>query len=259
MNRRSATILWWCVGVAITAFMLSPLLLLVLFCFTSGSQVSFPIPGLTLQWFAVLFESSEFRDAMRNSVVVTGTVGMVSTIVGTMAALALARADAKISGLMIVCLSMPVMLPPLVLGIALLSFFAGVGVPLGLKTVILAHLIFTQPFVIMIVHARMAAFNFAIIDAARDLGASRFKAFVTITLPIAGPSIVGGCLVAMALSLDDFIVTFFTIGGGNTLPTFLWGMLRKGVNPTINVASVVLLSLTVLASLVAMRVTRYRG
>jgi spermidine/putrescine transport system permease protein len=259
MNQRTATIVWWFVGSAITAFMLSPLLLLVLFCFTSDTQVSFPIPGFTLQWFAVLFESSEFRDAMRNSIVVTGTVGLVSTIVGTMAALSLARGSARISGLMIVCLSMPVMLPPLVFGIALLSFFAGLGVPLGLKTVILAHLVFTQPFVIMIVHARMAAFNFAIIDAARDLGASRLKAFVTITLPIAGPSIVGGCLVAMALSLDDFIVTFFTIGGGNTLPTFLWGMLRKGVNPTINVASVVLLSLTVLASLVAMRITRYRG
>ncbi|MEZ5832960.1 MAG: ABC transporter permease [Dongiaceae bacterium] len=239
--------------------MLSPLVLLVLFCFTAGSQVSFPIPGLSFQWFAALFESSEFRDAMRNSVIVTGTVGLVSTVVGTMAALALARTEARISGLMIMCFSMPVMLPPLVLGIALLSFFVEVGVPLGLKTVILAHLVFTQPFVIMIVHARMAAFNFAVVDAARDLGASRLKAFLTITLPIAGPSIVGGCLVAMALSLDDFIVTFFTIGGGNTLPTFLWGMLRKGVNPTINVASVVLLSLTVLASVVAMRITRYRG
>jgi spermidine/putrescine transport system permease protein len=259
MSRRNWTILWWCVGGAITFFMLSPLLLLVLFCFTSGTHVSFPIPGLSLQWFTVLFASSEFRDAMHNSVVVTGTVGVVSTVVGTMAALALARADVKVSGIMIVCLSMPVMLPPLVLGIALLSFFAGLGVPLGLKTVILAHLVFTQPFVIMIVHARMAAFNFAILDAARDLGASRLKAFATITLPIAGPSIVGGCLVAMALSLDDFIVTFFTIGAGNTLPTFLWGMLRKGVNPTINVASVVLLSLTVLASLLAMRATRYRG
>ncbi len=259
MNQRSAPVIWWCIGAAITAFMLSPLILLMLFCFTAGTQVSFPIPGFTLQWFSVLFQSAEFRDAMRNSIVVTGTVGLVSTIVGTMSALALARADARVSGLMIVCFSMPVMLPPLVLGIALLSFFASLGVPLGLKTVILAHLVFTQPFVIMIVHARMAAFNFAVIDAARDLGASRLKAFVTITLPIAGPSIVGGCLVAMALSLDDFIVTFFTIGGGNTLPTFLWGMLRKGVNPTINVASVVLLSLSLLASLVAMRITRYRG
>lgn len=259
MNRQDSSIAWWCVGAVITTFMLSPLLLLVLFCFTSGTQVSFPIPGLTLRWFAVLLNSAEFRDALRNSMVVTGTVGLVSTIVGTMAALALARTEARVSGALIVSLSMPVMLPPLVLGVALLSFFASIGMPLGLKTVILAHLVFTQPFVIMIVHARMAAFNFSIVDAARDLGATRFKAFVTITLPIAGPSIVGGCLVAMALSLDDFIVTFFTIGGGNTLPTFLWGMLRKGVSPAINVASVVLIALTILASLVAMRVTRYRG
>jgi len=258
MSSRTNTVAWWCVGAALVLFMLSPLLLLILFCFTSGSQVSFPIPGLSLQWFAILFSSAEFRDAMANSIIVTGTVGAVSTIVGTMAALALARSDARLSSAIMMCLSMPVMLPPLVLGIALLSFFAGMGLPLGLKTVILAHLVFTQPFVIMIVHARMAAFNYAVIDAARDLGASRLQTFVTVTLPIAAPSIIGGGLVAMALSLDDFIVTFFTIGGGNTLPTFLWGMLRKGVNPTINVASVVLLSLTVLASLVAMRMTRYR-
>ena len=259
MIRPGATLAWWVVGGSITTFMLSPLLLLVLFGFTSGEQVSFPIPGLTLRWFEVLFDSAEFRDAIANSLVVTGTVGAISTLVGTMAALALSRVEAKISGPLIACLSMPVMLPPLVLGIALLSFFASLGMPLGLRTVILAHLVFTQPFVIMIVHARMASFNMAILDAARDLGASRLKAFFTITLPVAGSSIIGGCLVAMALSLDDFIVTFFTIGGGNTLPTFLWGMLRKGVNPTINAASVVLLSLTILASLVAMRVTRYRG
>jgi spermidine/putrescine transport system permease protein len=239
--------------------MVSPLLLLVMFCFTAGTQVSFPIPGLTLRWFAELFGSSEFRDALRNSIVVTGSVGIISTVVGTMAAMAMARMQPRVSGPLMLCLSMPVMLPPLVLGVALLSFYASLRIPLGLRTVVLAHLVFTQPFVIMIVHARMASFNYAIIEAARDLGASRLHTFLTVTLPIAGPSIIGGCLVAMALSLDDFIVTFFTIGGGNTLPTFLWGMLRKGVNPTINVASFVLLSLTILTSLFAMRLTRYRG
>ena len=250
---------WWIVGGTLVFFMLSPLVLLVLFSFTSGTQISFPIPGFSLRWFSVLFASAEFRDAMQNSITVTGTVGLISTLVGTMAAMALARTEARLSTLLILGLSLPVMMPPLVLGVALLSFFAGLGAPLGLKTVILAHLVFTQPFVIMIVHARMAGFNYAIIEAARDLGASRLHAFLTVTLPVAGPSIVGGCLISMALSLDDFIVTFFTIGGGNTLPTFLWGMLRKGVNPTINVASVVLLSLTVVASLIAIRLTRYRG
>jgi spermidine/putrescine transport system permease protein len=259
MSGRLSRIIWWFVGSALVLFMLSPLVLLVLFCFTSGTQVSFPISGFTLQWFAALFNSSEFRDAIQNSLIVTGSVGAVSTLVGTMAAMAMARMQPRISGPLMLCLSMPVMLPPLVLGVALLSFYASLKVPLGLRTVVLAHLVFTQPFVIMIVHARMASFNYAIIEAARDLGASRLHTFLTVTLPIAGPSIIGGCLVSMALSLDDFIVTFFTIGGGNTLPTFLWGMLRKGVNPTINVASFILLSLTILTSLFAIRLTRYRG
>jgi spermidine/putrescine transport system permease protein len=259
MSARLNKIVWWLIGGALVLFMVSPLLLLVMFCFTAGTHVSFPIPGLTLRWFAELFGSSEFRDALRNSIVVTGSVGIISTVVGTMAAMAMARMQPRVSGPLMLCLSMPVMLPPLVLGVALLSFYASLRIPLGLRTVVLAHLVFTQPFVIMIVHARMASFNYAIIEAARDLGASRLHTFLTVTLPIAGPSIIGGCLVSMALSLDDFIVTFFTIGGGNTLPTFLWGMLRKGVNPTINVASFVLLSLTILTSLFAMRLTRYRG
>ena len=112
---------------------------------------------------------------------------------------------------------------------------------------------------ILIVNARMAGFDFAAIDSARDLGASASKAFFTVTLPIIRATVVGAALIAMALSLDDFLVTFFTIGGGNTLPIFMWGMLRRGVDPSINVVAVMLMLFSIGVSLVGLRVTRYRG
>jgi spermidine/putrescine transport system permease protein len=150
--------------------------------------------------------------------------------------------------------------PPLMLGLAFLSYFTGwLHLDLGLPTVIISHLVFTQPFVILIVSARLATFDYAAVDSARDLGASSLIAFLTVTLPIIRSSILGAALIAMAMSLDDFLVTFFTIGGGNTLPTFMWGMLRKGLDPSVNVVAVLIMVLSIGVSIIGMRITRYRG
>ena len=251
--------LWDCLAGVIVAFMLAPLVLLVLFCFTDRPLLSFPIQGLTLAWFHKLAEHPQFLPSLVNSMIVTGSVGLVSTAVGTMAALALSRLRPVWQAPMTWLVTLPVMMPPLLLGVALLSYFASMQVRLGLPTVIASHLVFTQPFVIAIVAARMKNFDYAAIDSARDLGASRLQAFFQITLPIIGSSVVGAALIAMALSLDDFVVTLFTIGGGSTLPIFMWGMLRRGVDPTINVIALILMALSVGASLIGLRVTRYRG
>jgi spermidine/putrescine transport system permease protein len=253
------TLLWRAGAGLIVVFMLSPLALLVLFAFSDKQLLTFPITGLTLEWFAAVFHNAKFWSAFEKSLIVTGVVGLVSTVVGTMAAVALTRMPPRMAGIAMSTLSIPVMLPPLVLAVALSNYYVTVGVRLGLGPVIAGHLVFTQPFVILIVHARLAGFDHAIVRSARDLGASPFRAFMTVTLPIVQPTIVGAALVAMALSLDDFILTFFTIGGGSTLPVYLWGLMRKGVNPQINVASLILITMTIGASLIAMRATRYRG
>ena len=253
------TVLWRAGAGLIAVFMLSPLVLLVLFAFSDRDLLSFPITGLTLDWFDKVLNNDKFWAAFQNSLIVTGTVGVVTTVVGTMGAIGLTRLTPRLAGVAISALSIPVMLPPLVLAVALSNWYATVGVRLGLGPVIAGHLVFTQPFVILIVHARLAGFDNAIVRSARDLGASPFRAFLTVTLPIVRPTIVGAALVAMALSLDDFILTFFTIGGGSTLPVYLWGLMRKGVNPQINVASLILITITIGASLIAMRATRYRG
>jgi spermidine/putrescine transport system permease protein len=250
---------WRLTAAAIVLFMILPMVLLVLFAFADKSIISFPINGLTLEWFRRLFANPVFWVAFKNSLIVTGVSGLVSTVVGTMAASALIHMSPRMVMVTTAALTLPVMLPPLVLAVALSNYYSSLGLPFGLPTVILGHLVFTQPFVILIVHARLVGFDYRIINSARDLGASPLRAFFTITLPVIRPTVIGAALVAMALSLDDFILTFFTIGGGSTLPVYMWGLMRKGVNPQINVASLVLISMTIGASLLAIRATRYRG
>jgi spermidine/putrescine transport system permease protein len=128
-----------------------------------------------------------------------------------------------------------------------------------LPVVIPGHVLVTQPFVILIVLARLAAFNVASVEAARDLGATRWQAFRLVTLPQIRTAIGGATLIAAAISLDDFIIASFTIGGGNTISTFVWGKLRTTLDPSINAIATILLALTIGMSLLALRLTRYRG
>ena len=254
-----STLLWRIWLGALVVFMLMPLLLVVLFAFAHNELTNFPMGGFSLRWFDELFRNRKFWSSLQDSLIVAGSVGLISTVVGTMAALALARVRPRVAGATIIALSFPIMLPPLVIGIACLSFFVSLGLKLSLFTVILGHLIITQPFVILVVYARMLGFDYAAVESARDLGASPAKAFVTVTLPIIQPSVIGAGLIAMALSLDDFVITFFTIGGGGTLPMLVWGMLRTTLNPTVNAMGTILISLTLVSTVIALRLTRYRG
>ena len=124
---------------------------------------------------------------------------------------------------------------------------------------ILSHLLFTQPFVVIVVYARMLSFDWRVVESARDLGASPLRAFVTVTLPIIQPTVIGAALIAVALSIDDFVITFFTIGGGNTLPTFVWGMIRTALRPTVNAIGTLIILITIGSTLLALWLTRYRG
>lgn len=254
-----STVLWrGYAGVAVV-FMLTPLALVVLFSFGKNKLTNFPMGGLSLVWYEAIFQDPAFWSAFWNSMIVSGSVCLVSTLVGTAAAMFFARMPPRVSGAGIVLLCLPIMLPALVLGIALLAFYVSIGLRLSLFTVTLSHLVITQPFVILIVYARMLGFDYATLESARDLGASPARAFLTVTLPIIRSTLVGAALIALAISLDEFIITFFTIGGGNTLPTLVLGMLRRTLGPQINAIGTLLLTLTVGSTLIALWVSRYRG
>jgi len=251
--------LWRGAGALFVLFFLSPLLLVVIFAFTDRTLTNFPLEGLSLRWWHEMFAHRQFVPAFTNSLIIGLSVGVASAVIGTMAAIGLTMFPPKRAGIAIALLCLPLMLPPLVLGVALLTFYVGTGVRLGLQTVILSHLLFTQPFVVMVVYARMATFDYRVVESARDLGASPLKAFLTVTLPIIQPTVIGAALIAVALSFDDFIITFFTIGSGNTLPTLVWGMIRTGLTPAVNAIGTLLILLTIGSTLIALWLTRYRG
>lgn len=250
--------LWAAFGVFMVGFMLSPLFLVMLFSFGNNNLASFPMKGVTLRWYETLFADDDFWQALGNSAILSSSVGVASIVVGTLAALMLARERERIATPILGLLTLPLMMPPLVLALALLTSYSALGFKLGLLTVIPGQLVFIQPFVILIVYARMASFDYAVIDSARDLGASPLRAFFTITLPIIRPTIIGAALLAMALSLDEFIITYFTIGGSLTLPTMVWAMLRTSLDPDINALATIIITFTVGSTVIALKLTRYR-
>jgi spermidine/putrescine transport system permease protein len=256
----TAAWLWRALILAFLVFMLGPLLLVILFSFSSNPLISFPLGGLTLDWYRALFRNVEFWSALKNSLIIALATGLISTLAGTMAAFALVRFRPAVSSALIGALSLPVTLPPLLLAVALVVFYVRfLNLPLSPATVIGGHVLIAQPFVALIVLARMVNFDYASIDAARDLGATRLQAFTKVVLPQIQAALIGAALIAMAISLDDFIIAVFTLGGGNTLSTFIWGKVRTTLDPSINAIACILLAFTVSTTLVALKLTKYRG
>jgi spermidine/putrescine transport system permease protein len=251
--------MWSVLGALFVVFLLAPLGLVILFSFTDRAISAFPINALSLQWWDTMVAHPQFMPAFLNSLIIAASVGVISALIGTMAAMGFARLPPRRSGLAIAVLCLPLMMPPLVLAVSLLVFYVSIGMTLGRGSVILSHLLFTQPFVVIVVYARMLSFDWRVVESARDLGASPLKAFFTVTLPIIQPTVIGAALIAVALSIDDFVITFFTIGSGNTLPTFVWGMIRTALRPTVNAIGTLIILLTIGSTLIALWLTRYRG
>jgi spermidine/putrescine transport system permease protein len=247
------------ISLFLLSFMIFPLLLLVLFSFTNSGMAAFPIESLTLHWWTDIFSDDQFRAAFLNSVIVGCSTAAISATVGTITALGLVQARRGTARVFLGVISLPLMLPPLVLGVSLLNFYVAIGLPLGLPAVILSHLLFTLPFVVFVVYARLLSFDFLMVESARDLGATPITAFVTVTFPAIAPSIIGAALLALALSIDDFVITFFTIGIGNTLPTFVWGMIRTSLTPAANAIGTLIIAISLVATILAVKLTGRNG
>jgi spermidine/putrescine transport system permease protein len=252
--------LWMIFTALIVAFLTLPLLLVILFSFNASALTSLPLTGFTLAWYQTLLANESFWPALRASMIIAIVVALCSVVIGTLAAIGLLRIHQRWAGLAMTSLMAPMMLPALIIGVALLSYFVRfLKVPLGLPTVILSHLVIVIPFVVAIVFARLSAFDWSLVESARDLGATPRGAFFTITLPIIQPTIIGAALIALAISLDDFVITFFTIGSGNTLPTMVWGMVRTSLDPSINAMATLLILLSIGSTALALAISKYRG
>lgn len=230
--------LWLRIWAIITyAYIYLPILILIIFSFNT-QKLNVRWEGFTFHWYEVLFNDQEVMLATRNSLTVAAVSTTAATIIGTMAALALQRYRFPGYTLAESTLYIPVIIPEVVMGISLLAFFAQIGFTLGLGTITLAHIAFNIPFVTLVVRARLHGFDKAIEEAAMDLGANELTTFWRVTLPTIMPGVLSGALLAFTLSLDDYVITYFTAGpGSTTLPLRVFSMVRFAVTPEVNALS----------------------
>ncbi|MAY60590.1 MAG: polyamine ABC transporter permease [Rhizobiales bacterium] len=234
---------------AFLLFLFGPIAVIVLFSFHSSPALIFPFQGFSLQWYGKLFANAAFRSSFWNSLQVGVATTIITTVLGSLTALALIRMGRR-SKIVVEVLSLaPIGLPGLFLGVALLTLFARIGLPRSLVTITIGHVLFTLPFFVEAMRSRITYFDFTLEEAARDLGASPWQVFSRVTLPILAPTIMGGAMLTFALSFDEFIITIFVGGNDTTLPLFIWSLMRRSIEPTINAVSVItlLLSLAALA------------
>lgn len=231
-------------------FFYAPIAVLIIFSFNSGRVVS-QWEGFSLAWYAKLFSNRDIGLALYNSIVVAGVSTVISTVMGTLVALGMERFDFRGKLSMDSVLYLPIIIPDIAMAVMLLLFFVqagqllapiGLGFSLGLGTIILAHVAFNISYVAVVVRARLADFDKSLEEAARDLYANEWNTFRYVTLPLIMPGILGGALLAFTISLDDFVVTFFTSGpGSTTLPLRIYSMVKTGITPEINALSTLML------------------
>jgi spermidine/putrescine transport system permease protein len=237
--------------VLIYLFLYLPIAILVVFSFNAARQTAV-WEGFTLDWYRRLAGNERLLGSVRNSLLVAGITTLAATVLGTLAALALARYRFRGKGSTETVLFLPVILPEVVLGAALLTFFGAVGLRLSLWTVIIAHVMFSVSYVAIVVRARLAGLDPSLEEAARDLGAGPFETFRRVTLPLILPGVVASALLVFTLSIDDYVVTSFVAGvGATTLPLHIYSMLKLGVTPEVNAVSSLLLAGTVVLIVVA--------
>ena len=235
-------------------FLYFPILSLIAFSF-NDSKRSITWQGFTLRYYEKAFANAQLHEAFVNSLTIAGISTVTSTLLGAMLGLSLYRFRFRGKGPFEGLVHLPIVIPEICLGVAMLAFFARLDIPLGLTTVTVSHIAFSIPFVAVVIRARMAGFDMALEEASADLGANQWQTFWNVTFPYMLPGVVAGALLAFTLSLDDFVITFFTSGpGSTTFPVKVYSMVRFSVTPEVNAASTVLIAITLTLTLAAMAI-----
>lgn len=249
------------------AFFYAPILVLIFFSFNDNNNVGIWTEP-SLRWYGEMFQDDRVMGALRNSLIVAFIATLISTVLGTMLAIALERYRFRGRGALDGVSYLPIIIPDVTMAVMLLIFFFqafgllrdwfGIDLRAGLLTITLAHIAFSISFVAVVVRARLSQMDNSLEEAAADLYASRWQTFFRVTLPLIAPGVVGGALLALTLSLDDVVVTQFVSGAGSTtLPVYVFGLVRRGVTPLINAVSTVMLVASML--LVALSLLLQRG
>ena len=226
-------------------FLYMPIIILIVFSFNT-SRMNILFEGFTFSWYQSLFSNRELLEAFFNTMIIAITSTVVSTIIGTIGAVGLYRYDFPFKGIINKLIYIPIVIPEIVLGISLLSIYTLMKMELGMFTLILSHIAFSIPFVIVSVRSVLSYEIKTYEEAARDLGASGFKTFFLVTLPSIRSGVISGATLAFTLSMDDVVISYFTAGpGSNTLPLKIYSMIKTGITPDVNALSSLMLLITI--------------
>ncbi|MDQ2652496.1 MAG: ABC transporter permease [Chloroflexota bacterium] len=244
------------VSALVFVFLYAPLLVVVLYSFSATKVNAWPIKGYTLDWYRELVADRDIHEAVQLSIFVGLCAAALAVVLGTMTAFALDRYDFRAKQAIRFFVVLPIVLPGIVTGVALLAFFTLLGWPLSRWTIIIAHATFCVTLVLNNVIARLGQIPRSLTEASADLGASPRQTFWRVTFPLVRPAIIAGAILAFTLSFDEVVVTFFLTGREKTLPLLIWGRLRQGISPEINAAASVIILVSLVGVLVSNRLSK---
>lgn len=228
-------------------FLYAPIIVLVLFSFNE-SKMNIIFTGFTFKWYGELFKNTDLLEAFFNTIIIAFTSTVVSTIIGTISAIGLHKYDFKFKGFINSLIYIPIVIPEIVLGISLLSVYTISNLKLGMGSLILSHIAFSIPFVITSVRSSLSLLPKEYEEAAYDLGANKYSVLTKVIIPLIMPGIISGATLALTLSLDDVVISYFTAGpGSNTLPLKIYSMIKTGITPDVNALSTLMLLVTIIA------------
>src|SRR6201991_1704868 len=229
-------------GVGIYIFLFAPIAVMILLSFNSSRVVGFRMAGFTVDWYLRLSHDTVILNALEKSLIVAFWVTVLSTVIGTMASFPLVRANIKNRGGVRVFIPLPIMMPGLLIGVAILVLATNVlHIQPSLYTAVIGQTVLATPFVILVVSARLEALDRNMERAAADLGANGLQRIVFVVLPLIYPGIIAAALIALTLSLDEFVVTNFIIGADQTLPIYIYNQLKFGITPEVNALATLML------------------
>jgi spermidine/putrescine transport system permease protein len=253
--------LWIKILLAVTfLFLYAPIFVLIAFSF-NDSKRNITWQGFTFKYYAVAWNNADLIEAFTNSLIIAFISTIFATVIGAMVGLLLWRftfpGKTAYEGFM----ALPIVIPEITMGVALMAFFFKIGWmtadvpwPFNLGPIVVAHIAFCFPFVAVVVRSRLVGFNKQLEEASRDLGANQWQTFWNVLFPFMKPGLIAGALLAFTLSLDDFVITYFTSGPGSvTFPVKVYSLVRRGITPDINAASTILILITVAATVLAMK------
>ena len=232
--------------VLVFLFLYIPIVMVVIFSFNT-SQMNIVWEGFTPRWYGTFFQNRSLMEALWLSLYIAVVSTAIATVIGTLGAVGLKRFEFRGKHFIDQLLYIPVVIPEVVLGVALLCIFSALKIELGVTTIILSHVTFCIPFVVMNVRARIAGFDKSLEEAAQDLGANGIQTFFKVTMPLIMPGVTSGAMLSFSLSLDDVIISFFVTGpGSTTLPLKIFSMVKTGVTPEVNALSTIIMFVVII-------------